>query len=264
MLVYPEIDPVALRIGELEFHWYGIAYFVGFALAYFIGRYRARQPIYPVEEGHMEDLVFYVAIGLVVGARLGYVFFYNIDKFLADPMWLFAMSEGGMSFHGGFLGGFLAMYIYSKRINIHIFKLMDFSAPLVPLGIGCVRLTNFIGQDLWGRETTMPWGMVFPADPQQLVRHPSQLYEAVLEGFLLFIILFIYSKKPRPTLLLSGLFLALYGIFRFTVEFFRQPDAHIGIDAFGWMTRGQILTAPMIVVGLALIMWAYKRQDHRE
>ena len=267
MLTYPEIDPVAFgidaftvfgkTIGPLNVHWYGLMYLFGFTAAWLIGMYRAKKEWSPVNKEHIEDLIFYCAIGVVVGARFGYVFFYNFGQFLDDPIWLFRVWEGGMSFHGGFLGLLLCMAYYARKINRNFVDVMDFIAPLAPLGIMFGRIGNFIGQELWGRETTSSWGMIFPNDPDQLVRHPSQLYEAFFEGFVLFIILIWFSSKPRPRAAVSALLLIFYGLFRFSIEFLREPDAHIGFDMFGWMTRGQILCVPMIFAGFLFIYLAY-------
>lgn len=272
MLKYPEIDPVAISIGPFEVlgntlgplnvHWYGLMYLFGFASAWAIGLYRSRRSYSPVKPAQVEDLIFYGAVGLVVGARVGYVFFYNFGTFLENPVWLLKVWEGGMSFHGGLLGVLIAMGLYCKKINQHFIDVTDFLAPLVPIGLGLGRIGNFIGQELWGRETTVSWGMVFPNDPDQLVRHPSQLYQACLEGLALFIILFWFSRNPKPRGAVSAMLLVCYGIFRFSVEFVRQPDAHIQFDLFGWMTRGQILCIPMVLVGLYVLYWAYRpRKD---
>jgi phosphatidylglycerol---prolipoprotein diacylglyceryl transferase len=193
----------------------------------------------------------------VLGGRFGYVMFYNFETWLADPLWLFRIWEGGMSFHGGLLGVIVAILLYCRRINASFFSTLDFIAPLVPLGLGFGRLGNFIGQELWGRATDVSWGMIFPRDPEQLVRHPSQLYQAFLEGVVLFAIVYWFSRKPRPRLAVGSVFLIFYGIFRFAVEFVRQPDDHIKTLVFGWMTRGQLLTIPMIVIGVSVLIWTY-------
>lgn len=257
MIDYPKLDPVAISVGPLEVHWYGIMYLFAFSAAWLLAWKRAQKPASVISKSQVEDLIMFGALGVVLGGRIGYVLFYHFDQWLHDPLWLFRIWEGGMSFHGGLLGVMLAIFIYSKRIKVSWFATMDFVAPLVPLGLGFGRLGNFIGQELWGRVTDLPWGMVFPNDPEQLARHPSQLYQAFLEGLVLFAILFWFSQKPRPRLAVSGLFLILYGIFRFGVEFVRQPDSHITTLVFGWMTRGQLLTIPMIVGGIGLVAWAY-------
>ena len=263
MLNHPNIDPVAISIGPLSIHWYALMYLAGFAAAWFIATRRARIDHYAIEQKHVEDLIFYSALGVVLGGRFGYVLFYNFDRFLAEPLWLLKVWEGGMSFHGGMLGVILAMVFYARRIGVKLGQLLDFVAPLVPIGLGFGRLGNFIGQELYGRPSDVPWAMVFASDPEGLPRHPSQLYQAGLEGILLFLIVFVFSRKPRPPWSVGGLFLIGYGCLRFFAEFFRQPDSHIGFDAFGWMTRGQLLCVPMIIIGIVLMAFAYKQQESK-
>ena len=258
MLTHPQFDPVAIAIGPLNVHWYGLMYVFAFISAWALGTYRASLPGALLKKKEIEDLIFYGALGVVIGARVGYVFFYNFDSFLANPLWLFKVWEGGMSFHGGLLGVMLAMGVYARKIHKNYIDVMDYVAPIVPLGLGFGRFGNFIGQELWGRETTVPWGMVFPKDPDALVSHPSQLYQMCLEGAVLFAILFWFSAKPRPRGAVAAMLLICYGCFRFFVEFFREPDNHIGFDLFEWMTRGQVLSLPMIIGGAFLIYWAYK------
>ncbi len=270
MLTYPNIDPVAVNlgtyelfgktIGPIEIHWYGLMYLFAFSAAWALGIYRAKRPWSPLKPEQVEDLVFYGALGIVIGARVGYVFLYNFSAFLDSPSIIYKVWEGGMSFHGGLIGVLLAMAYYAKKVNRHFIDIMDFVAPLVPIGLGLGRLGNFIGGELWGRETTVPWGMVFPKDEAELVRHPSQLYQSFFEGLVLFLILFWFSRKPRPRAAVSSLFLIGYGCFRFMVEFVRQPDAHLGY-MFGWMTRGQLLSLPMILAGLFVLYMAYS--SHR-
>lgn len=267
MLTYPQIDPIAVNLGTFEIfgktvgplaiHWYGLMYLFGFASAWLLGVYRARKPHSPIDKGQMEDLVFYCAMGTVIGGRLGYVFLYNFEAFTNNPGILFKVWEGGMSFHGGLLGVILAVYLFARKIHGRFIDVMDFSAPLIPPALGLGRIGNFIGGELWGRQTDMPWGMVFPKDDLAYVRHPSQLYQAFLEGLVLFVILFWFSRKPRPRYTVSALFLICYGCFRFAVEFVREPDAHIGY-MFGWMTRGQLLSVPMVVIGLLIFVIAYR------
>ena len=248
---YPEIDPVALSLGPLQVHWYGLMYLMGFVGAWYFLRRRSRPRKSDglLQQKQIDDLLFYAACGIIFGGRVGYVVFYGLDRLLQEPLWLFYVWEGGMSFHGGFLGVLLAMLLYGRKVGKNPVDLLDFVAPVVPIGLGLGRLGNFIGQELWGRATDAPWGMVFPRDPLALVRHPSQLYEAFLEGLVLFLILYIYSARPRPRFAVSGLFLLCYGTFRFVVEFAREPDAHLGYDLFGWMSRGQLLCIPMILGG---------------
>ena len=260
MLTHPNIDPVAVSIGPVSVHWYGIMYLLAFVTAWGLAVRRAGFSHTEVGREQVDDLIFYGALGVVLGGRFGYVMFYNFDRFLSDPLWLLKIWQGGMSFHGGLLGVVVAMLVYARQQNITFAGLLDFVAPIVPLGLGMGRIGNFIGQELWGRAadvSSVPWAMVFPADPEGLPRHPSQLYQAGLEGFLLFAVLYVFSLKPRPTGSVAGLFLIGYGLARFVVEFFRQPDNHIGFDAFGWMTRGQVLSLPMIIIGGAVFIWVY-------
>lgn len=269
MLTYPNIDPVAISvdaftilgftIGPLNVHWYGIAYLSGFIGAWLLALKRARQGGRVIVAEQAEDMIFYGAMGLVLGARIGYIVFYNFSAWMDDLGLIFRLWEGGMSFHGGMIGLALAMLLFARKINRNFFDLVDFIAPLAPIGLFFGRIANFIGGELYGRVTDSPVGMVFPGDPDN-ARHPSQLYEAFLEGLVLFAILYWFSSKPRPRGAVIGLFVLLYGVFRFSVEFFRQPDAHINYDLFGWVTRGQILCVPMMIVGAALIYWAYSSQ----
>lgn len=263
MLAYPEIDPVALALGPLKIHWYGLTYLAGIGIAWWMAAVRSKRPWSPVAREQVDDLIFYAALGVVLGGRLGYSIFYGAEKIAADPAWLLRVWEGGMSFHGGFLGVLFAMYLFARRHSIRFGDLMDFVAPLVPVGLGLGRLGNFIGQELWGRPSDVPWAMVFPRDPLGLARHPSQLYQFALEGVLLLAIMLWYSRKPRPSWAVSGVFSLSYGCLRFAAEFFREPDAHIQYLALGWMTRGQILCLPMIALGLYLIWYAHHRAAAR-
>ena len=262
MLRHPDIDPVAISLGPLDVHWYGLMYLCAFATAWWLGRLRARRPGSPLTGEQIEDLVFWCAIGVVLGGRLGYALFYGFDHLVADPWWLFRVWEGGMSFHGGLLGVIVALWWLARRAGQPLGALFAFVAPLVPLGLGFGRIGNFIGQELWGRPSDLPWAMVFPHDPLGLARHPSQLYQVMLEGVLLFAVLWWYSARPRPRLAVSGLFLLLYGVFRFLVEFVREPDHGLGFVAFDWLTRGQLLSLPMVVAGLAMFLWAQHRARH--
>ena len=259
MLQHPQIDPVAIAIGPLKIHWYGLTYLVGFAAGWWLGRLRSRKPWSPVNEEQVGDLLFYLALGVILGGRFGYVIFYNFDAFVADPLWLLRVWEGGMSFHGGLLGVMLGMWWYSRKIVAGFWRMTDFVAPLVPVGLGTGRIGNFVNGELWGKPTDVPWGMVFPQAPDALARHPSQLYQFALEGVLLFIILWWFSAKPRARMAVSGLFLICYSVFRFAVEFVREPDAQLGYVAFNWLTMGQALSLPMAVAGLILMTIAYRR-----
>ena len=260
MLQHPQIDPVAIAIGPLKIHWYGLTYLVGFVAGWWLGRLRTRKPWSPLHEEQVGDMLFYLALGVILGGRFGYVVFYNFDTFLADPLWLLRVWEGGMSFHGGLLGVMLAMWWFGRKTGAGFWKIADFVAPLVPVGLGAGRIGNFINAELWGKATDLPWAMVFPTDPAQLARHPSQLYQFALEGVALFTILWFYSRKPRPTMAVSGLFAICYGCFRFAVEFVRVPDEQLGYLAFDWLTMGQLLCIPMIVFGALLMGLAYRRE----
>jgi phosphatidylglycerol:prolipoprotein diacylglycerol transferase len=258
MLTYPNIDPVALDLGLVKIHWYGIMYLLGFASAYFLGQQRAKLAYSPIKPNAIEDLIYYGALGVILGGRFGYILFYNFDAFIQNPLILLKIWEGGMSFHGGMLGVFAAMWFFGKKQNCSLLQLTDLLAPLIPIGLGLGRIGNFINGELWGRVTDVSWGMVFP-NAGEFPRHPSQLYEAFLEGLLLFIIMWLYTKKQRPRMAATGLVLLLYGCFRFLVEFFRLPDAHIGYLALDWVTMGQILSVPMIIIGAILFFCAYQK-----
>ncbi|MBL1275994.1 MAG: prolipoprotein diacylglyceryl transferase [Ectothiorhodospiraceae bacterium] len=260
MLTYPNIDPIALTLGPVSIHWYGIMYLVAFSAAWWLGNRRAKLPDSTWNAEHISDVIFYGAMGTVLGGRIGYTLFYGFSNFMADPISIFRIWEGGMSFHGGLLGVLVAMVLFSRKTKKTFFEITDFIAPLVPFGIGAVRFANFINGELWGRVTTSQWGMVFPTGGP-LPRHPSQLYEMFLEGIVLFLIVWFYSAKPRPRMAVSGVFALGYGSFRFFVEFFRQPDAHMGFVAFGWLSQGQLLSAPLIVLGIVLLVLAYKNAD---
>ena len=273
MLTYPAIDPVAFAIGPLKVHWYGLMYLVGFAAAWALGRWRASRPGFGWTADMVDDVVFYCVIGTIAGGRLGYMLFYGFDQLLANPLNILRVWEGGMSFHGGLIGVLIAIGLFARKHRLHFFQVGDFVAPLVPLGLLAGRIGNFINGELWGHATSLPWGMRLPCDrfPEYCIGlaagaqwslpvHASQLYEAALEGLVLFVILWWFSSRPRPMMAVSGLFLLLYGLFRFAVEFVRQPDAHIGYLAFDWLTMGQLLTLPMILAGAVLLALAYRQR----
>jgi phosphatidylglycerol:prolipoprotein diacylglycerol transferase len=263
MLVHPDFDPVAFSIGPLKVRWYGLMYLVGFVTAWALGRYRAKRPASGWQPTQVDDLVFYGAMGVILGGRIGYVVFYGFSAFLHNPLMLFKVWEGGMSFHGGLLGVLIAMLLFTRKVNKSFFEITDFIAPLIPQGLFFGRIGNFINGELWGRVSELPWAMVFHTPGAgSLPRHPSQLYEAALEGVVLFIILWLYSARPRPVRAVSGLFLVCYGVFRFTVEFVREPDAQLGYIAFDWLTMGQLLSLPMILFGVWLLVLAYRREAH--
>ena len=276
-----QIDPIALSAGPLKIHWYGVMYLLAFASAWWLGRRRVRDGRLPgTDMNAFSDLLFYGMLGVVLGGRIGYILFYSFGAFLDNPLILLKVWEGGMSFHGGLLGVMIAGLWWTRRQKLHFFDTMDFVAPLIPLGLGFGRIGNFIGAELWGKYTQAGWGVIFPSTdpnllqmklaPEQLhtqyaagaldsfARHPSQLYQAFLEGVLMFGVVWWFSSRPRPRYAVSGMFALLYGVFRFLVEFVRVPDEGIGYLAFGWLTMGQLLSVPLIALGLFLF-WLSRR-----
>lgn len=274
-----DFDPIAFSVGPLDVRWYGIMYLLAFLFFLAAGKWTVRRrPWLGWKPEDVGDMLFYGMLGVVVGGRLGYVLFYGLDSFLADPLFLFKTTEGGMSFHGGLLGVMAAMWWFGRKSGRGFWAVSDFAAPLVPIGLALGRFGNFIGGELWGRTSEVPWAMIFPNSIQHggwaserlheawqagaldhLARHPSQLYQMMGEGIALFILLALYSRVPRPAGAVSGMFLVGYGFFRLIAEFFREPDAHIGYLAGGWLTMGMLLTLPMIAAGLLLITLAARR-----
>lgn len=260
MLVHPDFDPVAIHLGPVAIRWYGLMYLVGFGVSFWLGRYRiARAKAGRVTHAILDDLLFFVVLGVVFGGRLGYVLFYKPAYYFSNPLEIIAVWHGGMSFHGGLLGVLLAVWWVARKHGLRWLELTDFVAPLIPLALAAGRLGNFINGELYGRVTDVPWGMLFQAPGAgPLPRHPSQLYEFSLEGVLLFVILWVFSAKPRPLGAVSGAFLLGYGTFRFIAEFFREPDDFLGLLALG-LSMGQWLSLPMIVLGIAMLVWAFNR-----
>ncbi|MDX8379655.1 MAG: prolipoprotein diacylglyceryl transferase [Gallionella sp.] len=260
MLVYPHINPIALQLGPIAVHWYGLMYMAGFMTFLWLGRRRIVMLNHPqINNKLLDDLLFYGVLGVILGGRMGEVLFYNPDYYFSHPLKIFAVWEGGMSFHGGFLGVLVAMGYFAHQQKIRWLELMDFIAPLVPPGLAFGRLGNFINGELWGRPTNLPWGMVFPR-VDNVPRHPSQLYEFALEGVLLFAIMWIYARKPRPVGAVSGLFLIGYGSLRFIAEFARNPDDGIfGLMTFG-VSMGQWLSLPMVIIGILMMVWSIRRR----
>jgi phosphatidylglycerol:prolipoprotein diacylglycerol transferase len=254
MLVHPDIDPIAFSIGPLAVRWYGLMYLAGFAAGWWLATRRIGRGMAPVTRAQLDDMVFYTLLGVILGGRLGYVLFYKPLYYLSQPLEIFYIWQGGMSFHGGLLGVMTAMWLIARKYQIDYLRLMDFFAPLVPPGLGAGRLGNFINGELPGRVTDLPWGLVFRG-AGDAPRHPSQLYQFALEGLALFALLWWFSSKPRPRGQVSGLFLIGYGVFRFLTEFVREPDAFLGTLALG-MTMGQWLCLPMIAAGIALFAWS--------
>jgi len=261
MLIHPQFDPVALQLGPVAVHWYGLMYLVAFTQMILLGRWCiAHRPWSGWTTKMLDDVLLYGVLGVILGARIGYALFYKPADFLADPLSILQVWRGGMSFHGGFLGVLLAMLLFARKHGLAWLSVTDFIAPLVPLGLAAGRLGNFINGELWGRVTdpALPWAMVFPQALDGLPRHPSQLYQSAGEGLLLFVILWLYSRKPRPMGAVSAMFLIGYGSFRFLVEFTREPDAFLGLLGLG-LSMGQWLSLPMIVAGLLLLRWAQRR-----
>jgi phosphatidylglycerol:prolipoprotein diacylglycerol transferase len=287
MLTYPAIDPVIFSIGPffgigpLSVRWYGVTYVIAFTIAWWLGRKRASQPGSTWKPTDVDDIIFYGALGAILGGRIGWVLFYGFERFVETPSMIFKVWQGGMSFHGGLLGVLVAESILAKKRGHRIADMFDFIAPLPGLGILSVRIANFINGELWGKPTTVPWGFIvdpanlhpiqrqealsmcerFDIAPCVLHVHASQLYEGFLEGLVLFVILWIFTSKPRPRLAPTGLFLICYGLARFSVEFVRVPDENRGYLLFDWVTMGQILSTPMIIVGIVLMVIAYRRNE---
>ncbi len=270
MLTYPEIDPVIFSIGFLKIRWYGMMYVVGFLAGWWLARHRCRRPWSTISPQQVDDLVFYVMLGVILGGRIGYLVFYGWQNVAEDPLYIIKIWEGGMSFHGGLAGVLIAMWLYGRRIGNTMWQMTDFVAPLIPLGLGFGRIGNFINGELWGKGTEVSWG--FKVSDQVYrgfkvgdeVLHATMLYEALLEGLVLFVIVWWFSSKQRPYMAVSGLFLLLYGIFRFYIEFYRVPDAHLGYLFADWVTMGQVLSAPMIIIGATLLYLAYRPKKNTE
>jgi phosphatidylglycerol:prolipoprotein diacylglycerol transferase len=277
-----QIDPVAVSLGPLAIHWYGLMYLLAFAVAWWLGMRRLATGRYGFGAEAFGDLMFYGMLGVIIGGRLGYMLFYSGDAYLDDPLSMLRVWEGGMSFHGGLLGVLVAGWWWARKNRIAFWDAVDFVAPIVPPGLGFGRLGNFIGGERYGKHTGADWGVVFPASLEQpfasmppdalraafdagqlapFLRHPSQLYQALWEGVLMFVLLWWLSSKPRARYVVSGWFAILYGIGRFLIEFVRVPDAHIGYLAFGWLTMGQVLSLPLVVVGVALVSVGLRRDE---
>ena len=275
-----DIDPIIFSLGPVSVHWYGVMYLCGLAMALWIGRKRVRAGQFGITETQFSDLIFEGMLGVIIGGRIGYMLIYGQAELRADPLSLFRVWEGGMSFHGGLAGVMVALAWWSRRQQRHAFDTIDFVAPLVPIGLGLGRVGNYIGGELWGRTTDLPWGVIFPQALDRLglsldeikaqaaaglldheARHPSQLYQAFLEGVVLAGVLLWFTRKARPRYAASGMFALVYGLGRFLVEFAREPDAHMGYIAFGWMTTGQALSLPLIALGLFFLYFAYRRRS---
>jgi len=257
MLNYPHIDPIIFSIGFVKVRWYGLMYVFAFLVAWWLARKRAAASWSAVKPEQVDDLLFYGMLGVILGGRLGYSLVYGWDQLTSDPLYIFKITEGGMSFHGGLVGVIIAMWLYGRHIGRRMWDVLDFVAPIVPLGLGFGRIGNFINNELWGKPTDVPWAFNIGG----VGLHPSQLYEALLEGALLFVILWWYASKQRPYMAVSGMFLVCYGAFRFFVEFYRVPDAHLDYLALGWVTMGQVLSAPMILLGVVILFTSWRSQQ---
>lgn len=274
MLIYPEINPIALKIGPIVVHWYGLMYLLGFLGGRVLLQVRIKTQKLNWTTEQLSDLVIYLILGVVFGGRLGYVLFYNLPLYLQHPWQALAIWDGGMSFHGGLIGVIVAIALYGRKNQRKFFEIADFIVPVVPVGLATGRIGNFINGELWGKVANLPWAMQLPCSDSRFVRycngamtgyslphHASQLYEFFLEGVVLFTVLWWFSRKPKPRMAASGLFALLYGVFRFVVEFVRLPDSQLGYLAFGWLTMGQILSLPLIAIGMLLLWIAYNHED---
>lgn len=261
MLIHPQFDPIAIHLGPLAIRWYGLMYLIAFLMFMMLARRRIHQPHIAAQgwqTAHIEDMLFYGMLGVILGGRLGYVLFYKPMFYFSHPLEIFKVWEGGMAFHGGFLGVLIAMLCYARKRGLTWLQVTDFIAPMVPAGLAAGRIGNFINGELWGRATTLPWGMVFPQAGDGIARHPSQLYQFAGEGVALFILLWLFARQPRPTGAVSGLFLLGYGGFRFLAEYAREPDNFLGLLSWG-LSMGQWLSLPMIAGGIAMLVWAYRQ-----
>jgi phosphatidylglycerol:prolipoprotein diacylglycerol transferase len=262
MLIHPMPDPVALSLGPISVHWYGLMYLVAFAQFLLLGRLRTRQPHIAAagwKGEHLDDMLFYGVLGVVIGGRLGEVIFYHPAYYFSNPLDIFAIWKGGMSFHGGFLGVMVAMAIWGRKSGRSLFEVLDFIAPLVPLGYAAGRIGNFINAELPGRvaDPSLPWAMIWP-NVDSLPRHPSPIYQALVDGLLIFIILWLFARKPRPVMAVSGMFSLLYGCARTFTEYFRTPDYEVSVAGLT-ISAGQMLSVPMIILGIILLVLAYRK-----
>ena len=262
MIPFPPIDPVAFTLGPVAVHWYGLSYIVGIGLGWGLLHDRARRSDGRWTADQVADLVFYAALGAVLGGRIGYILFYNLQSYLTAPLSILKVWRGGMSFHGGILGMSLALWWFARANQRSLLEMADYLVPAVPIGLGLGRLANFVNQELFGAPTLQPWGVLF-TNPAAggLARHPTQIYEALLEGLVMFLILNLLARKPRPHGTLLGVFLIIYAVFRSAVELLREPDEHIGYLAFGWLTMGQLLCLPMLIMGVLLLFAVGKRRE---
>ena len=259
MWEYPVFDPVAISLGPISIHWYALSYLVGIGCVWWRLNVRARMSAgrYTWNEEQVSDLVFYAVLGIIIGGRVGYMLFYGRDQIAENPLVILKVWQGGMSFHGGMLGVFIAMATYARLHKRTFFEITDYIAPSVPIALGAGRIGNFINGELPGRVTDVPWAAIYPGDI--VGRHPSSLYQAFTEGLVLFCLLWLFNQKEKPKMAVSGMFLLGYGALRFITEFFREPDAHMGFVAFGWASQGQMLSMPMIIIGIGFIIYSYQK-----
>ncbi|MDG1206092.1 MAG: prolipoprotein diacylglyceryl transferase [Pseudomonadales bacterium] len=257
---YPEFDPVAISLGPISVHWYALSYLIGICFVWWHVGFRSRKFNLGWNEEQISDMIFYGVFGVILGGRIGYMLFYGHQQLIDDPLSIFKLWQGGMSFHGGMLGVILAAYLYGRKSQRGFFAVMDLIAPSIPMALGFGRLGNFINGELPGRISDVSWAVIYPGDV--VTRHPSSLYQAVLEGPVLFFTLWLFTQKMRPSMTTSGMFLIGYGCFRFISESFREPDAHLGYVAFEWLTTGQLLSLPMLIVGVGVLIFGYKRNDY--
>ena len=260
MITYPSFNPIAFSIGPIAVHWYGIMYLLGFLMAWGIAEWRVIRYHLHWTSDEIGDLIFFSAVGVIVGGRLGYLLFYDTSQLWTNPLDIFKIWQGGMSFHGGLVGVIVAVYLFAKKFQKPFWAVSDFLIPLVPLGLAAGRLGNFINGELWGRVTDVPWAMVFPRGGPE-PRHPSQLYELGLEGLVLFLLIWWYASKPRSNGRVTAVFFMSYAVLRFFVEFFREPDSQLGFIAFDWLTMGQLLSIPMLIAGVILYLYAQKNHE---
>ncbi|HIG42237.1 MAG: prolipoprotein diacylglyceryl transferase [bacterium] len=266
---YPQIDPVAISLGPIAIHWYALSYLVGISMVWW--HLTRRSKVYgsktpalkggPIQlnDEQISDMIFYGVLGVILGGRVGYMLFYGQQELIQNPLSIFTVWKGGMSFHGGMLGVFIAAFLFARKQNTTFFHITDFIAPSIPIALGMGRIGNFVNAELPGRLTDVPWAVIYPGDV--VARHPSSLYQAMLEGPILFLILWLFTRQPRPLVSVSGMFMVGYGCLRFTSEFFREPDLHLGFIAFDWLTTGQLLCMPMVLFGLALLVYSYNNRD---
>lgn len=255
---YPELDPIAISLGPISIHWYALSYLVGIGIVWWLSRYRVRVYGPAFSDDDLADILFYAVLGILLGGRIGYMFFYGFENLVQNPLSILRIWEGGMSFHGGLIGVLLGMLYFSRRRKVSFFTVTDFIGVSIPIALGIGRLGNFVNTELPGRETDVAWAIIFPGET--IGRHPSSLYQAVLEGPVLLVIMWTFARKPRPLMAVSGMFLLGYGSLRMLSELFREPDQHLGFVLFDSVTTGQMLSLPMALLGIGFIIFSYLRK----